>query len=1019
MKHWNALTKFLTKHSQKYTIILVGDLNKTPPPKWDLKLWHTGLNSFHALSQLLIAARGGVGRYDHSAGSHVSQQGMTNIDYIVGPSIWEPQLVCTKCHLGLLGSDHLPIQSIWKGISGAHRHPPTPKLRLRPMDISSIAQDVIQSLTTDPPDTLEHLSDYMHQAMAKLVRHTQTGNRIPMAWVHDNKFRHFRKQSRTLMKEYKKAKSRAGFERLQDHKKTIKQFCLEIRNRYWQKILKQLTQDVTLDPWSYFRTCKSIGALSNHSAGKMTAVVDESGAKLTGLAASVAQGAFFEKIVSPRPGHDQGFITRMQQIIDQGTSADELRRDGQWGDLMNPVSPDEVKWAITHQRSHTATGPDNIPMTVWKAMGRDLGFIQTLALLFTKVLATGIFPQTWKDNWLVPIPKVPHPTKLADWRGIAITNSSYRIFMAIIQKRVSRHPAMTEVLRNEQFGFRPGRCTSDAVACLMESIQRRSRNTPKLETYVFFIDLKQAYDSVHPLALGAALRQHGLPRKFVDLMMSLYYSCDGRIRNYDNSETRFHGSCGLRQGCPNSPTMFLFVVDSLIRKLDRGPACWIPGVTTRDVNDHNGGQFFLQAWYADDGAVMAQSRYALQKQIDTTVEWSKEWGLTINHSKCVAMLFTGDHKPIKWSVNIEGNEVTQQTSFLYLGCSLNTRTSAIEMGTYRLKIALANIKSLETMCRRLWYASKEVRQRACQAIVEGTMLYASELWSKGSLIWKARRIQGRMAQLILGSSSTSSRIANSLELNLTDFEAIIRARRLKWMWRVLQTASPTRALVATIRDKETVMGRMRIDVRACSLPTMQFMILPHSVQQIIVRNWSDMIVRGFTHSENLTTYLSRYWHSPGNQVANVSLTLVPAERAFHIIRMGGFLWSHRAARILKIARQNEGCACCNSRETESASHMFLRCPTWRNERRAILGDMIKEIRTDPTIATKITQVLLGGRAGRHKEDKFRHEVHVQTLLFLSEVIPKRRKIMQTKGLRVSGKTKTPGGDPVTTYPLMG
>ena len=337
---------------------------------------------------------------------------------------------------------------------------------------------------------------------------------------------------------------------------------------------------------------------------------------------------------------------------------------------------------------------------------------------------------------------------------------------------------------------------------------------------------------------------------------------NGKIRNFDNSVTCFTGTCGLRQGCPNSPTMFLFVIDSLIRKIALGPSVWIPGVQNRDLDKHNDGQSFVQAWYADDGAVMAQSPYALQRQVDAIIEWTKAWGLALNHSKCVSMLFSGKHETNTWAVNIEGNKINQQDEFLYLGCLLNRSTSAIAMGHQRLRIAYNRITTLKTMCRRLWYATQEVRMRACHTIAEGTTLYACELWAEGSLIGKTRRILGKVAQMILGSSYTSSRVTNSMELNLIDFAAMVRSRRLKWTWRVMQFHSPTRTLAETSWDTSTVMGKIREDTYGSGISPLAFQALSQNDQRIMVRQWSDKMITSLKRKPDKLNYTLKNFGTP-------------------------------------------------------------------------------------------------------------------------------------------------------------
>lgn len=121
---------------------------------------------------------------------------------------------------------------------------------------------------------------------------------------------------------------------------------------------------------------------------------------------------------------------------------------------------------------NVAPGPDNIKFSVWKKIpGNMLGY---LGKLFTLCFKLGIFPEQWKIATLVLIPKgtetIPEKVKA---RPICLLNEIGKIFERAITNRLNEWMDEDEVrfLSDNQFGFRIGRSTIDAINRVREITQ--------------------------------------------------------------------------------------------------------------------------------------------------------------------------------------------------------------------------------------------------------------------------------------------------------------------------------------------------------------------------------------------------------------------------------------------------------------------------------------------------------------------------------------------------------------------
>ncbi|CAH8584158.1 unnamed protein product [Dicrocoelium dendriticum] len=79
-----------------------------------------------------------------------------------------------------------------------------------------------------------------------------------------------------------------------------------------------------------------------------------------------------------------------------------------------------------------------------------------------------------------------------------------------------------------------------------------------------FLDFKSAFDSVDRSVLFEILAQNGVPTKYVNIFRALYSNTTDRVRVYSDLSDRFPTTSGVRQGCPISPFLFNFIVDSIM-----------------------------------------------------------------------------------------------------------------------------------------------------------------------------------------------------------------------------------------------------------------------------------------------------------------------------------------------------------------------------------------------------------------------------------------------------------------------
>ncbi|MHB1778064.1 MAG: reverse transcriptase domain-containing protein [Acidimicrobiales bacterium] len=181
-------------------------------------------------------------------------------------------------------------------------------------------------------------------------------------------------------------------------------------------------------------------------------------------------------------------------------------------------------------------------------------------------------------------------------------------------------------LAKEQVGFRSKEeeCLAQ-VAALHEVCERCCREGKT--TYIAFIDLRKAYDTVpHSAMLWKKLAKIGVKGWAWLFIKWLYEDSWVRIWLGQSLFSKvFLLERGLRQGCTMlSPMLFDIYINDLAEAL-----C-AHGVTVTGLprGSKVGGILF-----ADELAILAPTRRALHRALRTLSRWVKQWEMSIGHAK--------------------------------------------------------------------------------------------------------------------------------------------------------------------------------------------------------------------------------------------------------------------------------------------------------------------------------------------------------------------------------------------------
>nr|KAG5690574.1 hypothetical protein BaRGS_009236 [Batillaria attramentaria] len=351
----------------------------------------------------------------------------------------------------------------------------------------------------------------------------------------------------------------------------------------------------------------------------------------------------------------------------------------------NPPTKTEIIKAIKSLKSGKAAGPDGIPPEALKAD------IQTstdmLHPLLRKIWENESVPQDWKKG------------------------TPGKVLTRIILERPKT--ALDKTLREEQAGFRNDRSCTDHIATMRIIIEQSLEwQTPLYST---FVDFQKAFDSVDREVIWKLMSHYGFPPKFVNIIRQLYEDATCKVIHDGKLTEPFTVRTGVRQGCILSPTIFLMVVDWVMRQATDGRRTGIQWTFSKQLEDLD---------FADDIALLSHKQQDAQEKLNRVAEEAEKTGLKINISKTEVMRVNHkQHDPIQ----LHQEDIKEVDKFVYLGSVVSKDGGTDEDIKSRTNKARHAFRTLRPIWRSTALSLRN-KIRIFNSNVKSVLLYGSETW---------------------------------------------------------------------------------------------------------------------------------------------------------------------------------------------------------------------------------------------------------------------------------------------------
>lgn len=374
-------------------------------------------------------------------------------------------------------------------------------------------------------------------------------------------------------------------------------------------------------------------------------------------------------------------------------------------------------------------GPDGVPAAWirWARMpdpGSTHSFREHVCTLiahaFNEALDAGGVPTMANEYLTIPLFKEgkpgghdPDPGEPNDYRYITIGNLLPKVFDIVLTARLTHWALHHRLIGPEQIGCMPFHNCENHVLALRTGIQQQWAD--KKDAYALFVDLRKAFDLVHPPLMWSILRTMGVPEALVSVLQRRGEARLTTLLVNSVPGDPIHIHEGIPQGDVLSPLLFAMFIETLNAALRRDGL--LKGVRVGEL-------VLKQLLYADDVAILCSSPAEVRLALARVQWWCQMFGMQLGtgNGKTQAMHFPLLRGPAARlsPVTALGVTVDWATAYRYLGYYVTPSLDNSTMWQEASRKLEAQWHRIFTQCKLIRQASPTLQTEIFRTVVLGS-----------------------------------------------------------------------------------------------------------------------------------------------------------------------------------------------------------------------------------------------------------------------------------------------------------
>ena len=282
-----------------------------------------------------------------------------------------------------------------------------------------------------------------------------------------------------------------------------------------------------------------------------------------------------------------------------------------------------------------------------------------LTTLFRKLIRSGSFPIEWRSANVTPIPKGAPSANPSDYRPISITSVVSKVFEKLIADRLSKYIENSGFACPNQFAYRKGLGTCDALLTISEICQKALDAGQEIR--LIQVDFSAAFDRVNHAGIIHKLQEVGVGGSLLSIFREYLTNRSQTVLVDGQSSRQVNIVSGVPQGSVLGPLLYNIYTRELVNILE---------------NTFVG--------YADDSTLLAvipspKNRVEVARSLIRDMvrlhAWCKVWCMSMNLSKTKAMLISRSQTLLPYHPDIAIHDIILENvkELRILGLILDTK----------------------------------------------------------------------------------------------------------------------------------------------------------------------------------------------------------------------------------------------------------------------------------------------------------------------------------------------------------
>lgn len=317
---------------------------------------------------------------------------------------------------------------------------------------------------------------------------------------------------------------------------------------------------------------------------------------------------------------------------------------------IEPTTADEVRQVISDMKTRKSPGEDQVKNVVVKNIPTTA--ILLLVTIFNSALKLAIFPKIWKNGVVVPLLKTGKiASAVTSYRPITLLTTFSKIFEKLIAWRLKREMKQKGILQDEQFGFREGHNTAQAIKNIQKDVKKGFKKGQT--TLMALLDIEKAFDTVsHQILIYKMIKNQFSPA-LIKLIKNYLKERKFQVKMRDVYSEPKDVTAGVPQGSILGPLLFLIYV--------------------HDLPAHRHTRVSI---FADDMAIRCISKNLqlaekwLQEHLTAIDNYLRKNKLRLNPTKCEVIQFSNKRSERRPRVELNGSPLSVVQKVKYLGVVL-------------------------------------------------------------------------------------------------------------------------------------------------------------------------------------------------------------------------------------------------------------------------------------------------------------------------------------------------------------